>query len=191
MYALYIELLFSKHVIIFRRCVKFVQNYRCRRKPHIFLSERCTIPKLQLQHFVPEDSISCASLSSTDLAALNIRLSSIEWSGLKRLSVHGTPSLSLELLPSLQSLEWVLAPQHRCPWPLHMGSISGCSTWATTASTERDGWTAEQCFRQWRDWSWSTTTLRYGALGRVAVLMRLLAPMFRKQNAVSCLLFRL
>lgn len=52
-----------------------------------------------------EDSISCASLSSTDLAALNIRLSSIEWSGLKRLSVHGTPSLSLELLPSLQSLE--------------------------------------------------------------------------------------
>ncbi|KAK6029673.1 leucine Rich repeat-containing domain protein [Ostertagia ostertagi] len=49
--------------------------------------------------------MTCVSLNETALAALNVQLSSAEWSGLKALSIHGAPFVSLDLMPALALLE--------------------------------------------------------------------------------------
>ncbi|XGW32662.1 hypothetical protein V3C99_017310 [Haemonchus contortus] len=70
----------------------------------VFLVEfvRATCPP---QCFCKGNTITCVSLNETNLAALNVHLSSTEWSGLKSLSIHGTPSISLDLLQPLTLLE--------------------------------------------------------------------------------------
>ncbi|KAK6765790.1 hypothetical protein RB195_025606 [Necator americanus] len=51
------------------------------------------------------DSMSCSSLNEDQLSVLNFHLSSAEWSGLKELSIHETPSLSIDHIPKLNFLE--------------------------------------------------------------------------------------
>ncbi|WKY16275.1 hypothetical protein Q1695_001170 [Nippostrongylus brasiliensis] len=52
-----------------------------------------------------ESSMSCSSLTEIELTALNAHLSSTEWSAVRTLSIHDTPSFRLDLLPSLKYLE--------------------------------------------------------------------------------------
>ncbi|ETN72061.1 leucine Rich repeat-containing domain protein [Necator americanus] len=51
------------------------------------------------------DSMSCSSLNEDQLSVLNFHLSSAEWSGLRELSIHETPSLSIDHIPKLNFLE--------------------------------------------------------------------------------------
>ncbi|KAK6056465.1 leucine Rich repeat-containing domain protein, partial [Cooperia oncophora] len=51
------------------------------------------------------DSMTCISLNETTFSALSAHLATAEWSGLKTLAIHRTPSLSLDLMPTLTFLE--------------------------------------------------------------------------------------
>uniref|UniRef100_A0A1I7XMA9 LRRNT domain-containing protein n=1 Tax=Heterorhabditis bacteriophora TaxID=37862 RepID=A0A1I7XMA9_HETBA len=54
---------------------------------------------------VDDTSISCISLNSTELLSVMTTLGLPQWNQIRELSVRNTPSISLDLLPTMDSLE--------------------------------------------------------------------------------------